>query len=623
MKNVHSILTAAVMLSTAFVPLNALADTAPDNPSASVESAAHTGTDSGSFHDLSSASPWAQPLISTVQHLGLMSGDKSGNFRPHDPITRQEVAAILVNTLKLPAPAVSSTGFSDVTAADWGSPQIAAVAKAGLMNGDKGGTFRPHDPITREEMAAILVHAAKGAAAEGDLLSVADRDEISPWAKGYVQAAMKMGLLAGDGTYFHPKAHAERQEVAAMLLNFLKVTVGNNAGQEAANQALAAVNQAADAQGLQTVLEEKAKDLGIDVSSGSLYGQLKVDRKPAVAEDVYENRPAQGFASVQELQQLFQCIVQTRTVIEQALDQVNSSISVAEIHDLNRSFLTQVIQALQEAQTVPGFVYESGSKIDDFISQLQDLVTRYDALDDAGKEAADQAIQGKNFTSYKELVNAFALAVNRGQAALQTVNQADSAAAMKTALEEYADALGISVSADSAYGQLLGDASVTQDVYADQLRVAQDVYENRPSDGYPSEKDVQALFNQAVQIQRAKRQSLDEVRQASTADALAGMAYLDRVIQALENAENIPSFTKEGGALIDTTLTLWKYDRIRYNALSSDQQMAVNQALAGKSFATYDDLIQALEQALKVQEEAGTGSSASLTATTIPTLAGQ
>ncbi|MFR3237404.1 MAG: GH25 family lysozyme [Acutalibacter sp.] len=42
-------------------------------------------------------SNWAKEAVEFVQAEGLMNGDADGNFRPQSPITRQEVAAVLMN----------------------------------------------------------------------------------------------------------------------------------------------------------------------------------------------------------------------------------------------------------------------------------------------------------------------------------------------------------------------------------------------------------------------------------------------------------------------------------------------------------------------------------------------
>ncbi|MBL0389223.1 S-layer homology domain-containing protein [Tumebacillus sp. ITR2] len=175
------------------------------------------------YRDLTQAGSWAQDAIQQALTLGVMSGDGDGNFRPLATITRQEAAAVLVRTLNLPTPATNTSSFQDVALGDWSHTFIEAAVHAGLMSGDGDGTFRPNDEITREEMAVLLVKASGGKVSAGDNLTVADRDSISPWAKGFVQTALETSLLHGDGTNFNPQDHASRQEVAVM-----SVTLANS-----------------------------------------------------------------------------------------------------------------------------------------------------------------------------------------------------------------------------------------------------------------------------------------------------------------------------------------------------------------------------------------------------------
>ncbi|PTQ50813.1 MAG: hypothetical protein HSCHL_2568 [Hydrogenibacillus schlegelii] len=88
------------------------------------------------------------------------------------------------------------------------------------MAGD-GQTFRPNAPITREEMAVVLVNALgmKDEAA-GKAPTFADSASISAWARGAVGLAQEKGLIRGVGdNRFAPKANAKRAEAAALLYN--------------------------------------------------------------------------------------------------------------------------------------------------------------------------------------------------------------------------------------------------------------------------------------------------------------------------------------------------------------------------------------------------------------------
>ncbi|KEO85218.1 5'-nucleotidase C-terminal domain-containing protein [Tumebacillus flagellatus] len=213
MKNsTKKLLVSALVLTTALSPVTATY--------AAGTTATATESVNG-YLDLALADAWAQDAILQAKTLGLISGDPSGNFRPLDTITRQELAVILTRLMNLTLDTGSVSSYKDVPSAQWGVKYIETVAKAGLMTGDGDQTFRPDDQITREELAVVLARAAKlDVAGKGAKLSVADHGQVSEWAKDYVQAAIDAGLMQGDGVNFNPLQHAQRQEVAAVAVNF-------------------------------------------------------------------------------------------------------------------------------------------------------------------------------------------------------------------------------------------------------------------------------------------------------------------------------------------------------------------------------------------------------------------
>lgn len=201
-KNYNKMLSTAVILSMMLGPTSVLADTG------------------SAFKDLNQAASWAQGGIMEAKNRNLMKGDNNGNFRPKALVTRQEVASILVNILKLQEPNVQVSSYTDVPPNAWGMRAIEAVKNAGIMRGDGNGKFRPNAPVTREELAVVLVSAVKAdTIGKGGSLGVADAGKISAWAKPAVQVAMEKGLLRGDGKNFNPKQNAPRQEVAIMAVN--------------------------------------------------------------------------------------------------------------------------------------------------------------------------------------------------------------------------------------------------------------------------------------------------------------------------------------------------------------------------------------------------------------------
>ncbi|WCK56546.1 S-layer homology domain-containing protein [Aneurinibacillus sp. Ricciae_BoGa-3] len=176
-----------------------------------------TGTNPPVFKDFKSVSTWAMNYVVTAKELGFIAGDTDGRFRPLDTMSRQEVAVVLSKMLGLDVPTVTTSSFHDVKA-PWSRDYIEAVRNAGIMLGD-GKNFFPSKPITREELAVILVKSAAVNIDQNPILPIVDKGVVSYWARPYVAAAIQTKLMVGDKQYFYPRKNAQRQEVAAISFN--------------------------------------------------------------------------------------------------------------------------------------------------------------------------------------------------------------------------------------------------------------------------------------------------------------------------------------------------------------------------------------------------------------------
>jgi len=156
-----------------------------------------------------------------------MFGDNRGNFRPSADITRAEAITILARTRlldfehgisTLPPGMSSFNAFSDVNPGQWFYYYVAWVYDTGLVQGHTG-RFRPNDPITREELAAIIARIAR-VRPESDT-SFHDDGSISPWARRYVYTVYREGLMIGNGGNFRPGANITRAETATTMNRIL------------------------------------------------------------------------------------------------------------------------------------------------------------------------------------------------------------------------------------------------------------------------------------------------------------------------------------------------------------------------------------------------------------------
>lgn len=165
------------------------------------------------------AGHWAQANISKLVRQGGVSGYPDGTFQPDNTITRAEFAAILVKAFHLTGQ--EGKVFAD-TAGHWAKDYIAAAADNGIVGGYDADTFGPDDLITREQMAVMIVKAAKLTPAAGQESSFADNGAISAWAADAVAAAVQNSLMNGypDGS-FQPQGQATRAEAVTVVVNAL------------------------------------------------------------------------------------------------------------------------------------------------------------------------------------------------------------------------------------------------------------------------------------------------------------------------------------------------------------------------------------------------------------------
>jgi hypothetical protein len=172
------------------------------------------------------AGEWYHDGVHYCMEKGLMLGYGHGKFGPSDPLTRGMAVQILYNEAGRPAVSGSSP-FDDVSGEKYYAKAVVWASGNGLVNGFGDGTFRPDEPVTREQIAAILYRhtACKGGSvtARADLSGFPDAGQISGYAREPLAWAKAEGLINGaDWGGLHPGASATRAETAEILSRFCR-----------------------------------------------------------------------------------------------------------------------------------------------------------------------------------------------------------------------------------------------------------------------------------------------------------------------------------------------------------------------------------------------------------------
>ena len=158
---------------------------------------------------------------------GLMEGYGDGIFGPNNNLSRAQLVQILYNKEGRPA-VTGESAFDDVAGDAWYADAVIWAAANGVVDGYGNGKFGPNDPITREQLAAILYRyaQAKGydvsVGEDTNILSYTDALEISEYAIPAMQWACGAGVIngTGDGSTLTPQGNATRAQIATMLMRF-------------------------------------------------------------------------------------------------------------------------------------------------------------------------------------------------------------------------------------------------------------------------------------------------------------------------------------------------------------------------------------------------------------------
>jgi len=164
---------------------------------------------------------WYKDAVQYAYDNGLMTGVSANEFAPDATTTRAMIVSILARLEGVTS--AEAAGFADVND-EWYATAVNWAANVGVVNGYEDNTFRPNQPITREQLAAILMNYAacigQDVSARADLSNCTDQP--STWAEETMQWAVAEGLISGvTNTELQPQGNATRAQVAAILQRFL------------------------------------------------------------------------------------------------------------------------------------------------------------------------------------------------------------------------------------------------------------------------------------------------------------------------------------------------------------------------------------------------------------------
>ena len=162
------------------------------------------------------------PLSSLVSFDAFIYGYEDGKFHGENLVTREQFVAILyrLNADDATTPAdETAPSFNDIAPDRWSYDAIEWALSERIIEPDADGNFNPKDPITRADMAVMLVKSMDDIeeSTENTFTDIVGHKDID-----YILKAVSAGLFNGypDGT-FRPNNGSSRTEVVTALIRYL------------------------------------------------------------------------------------------------------------------------------------------------------------------------------------------------------------------------------------------------------------------------------------------------------------------------------------------------------------------------------------------------------------------
>ena len=161
---------------------------------------------------------WAKDPIEYLATLGMVGGYSDDTFRPTQPVTRAELATMLVKAKGFTVTTPETDVFSDVKTDNWAAPYIKMAMSRKYISGYQDGTFKPWKKITRAESVVVISKFA--GLSEPLSLSQSPFTDVNRryWAARWIAVAKNAGLLEYlSGKNFQPESSLTRAEAAEMI----------------------------------------------------------------------------------------------------------------------------------------------------------------------------------------------------------------------------------------------------------------------------------------------------------------------------------------------------------------------------------------------------------------------
>jgi hypothetical protein len=166
---------------------------------------------------------WAREFVTSLASRNIIAGFPDGTFRPDEPVTRAQYAAMLRNAFRHSS-VRGATNFVDVPTNYWAATAIREADMMGFLSGYPGNVFRPDQNIPRAQVLVSLANGLNYTANNPNSIQIyRDAAQIPDYGIASLAAATEQRLVVNypDVQVLRPNQTATRADVAAFIYQAL------------------------------------------------------------------------------------------------------------------------------------------------------------------------------------------------------------------------------------------------------------------------------------------------------------------------------------------------------------------------------------------------------------------
>ncbi len=175
---------------------------------------------------------WSKAFVELAAAKGLVEGVGDGKYNPDKAVTRAEFTAMIVRTLGRGGSVGNTAPYVDVKQGAWYFDEVAKAKELGLLGFTNGTSFKPDQPLSREEMASMLaavINLEKSSIAK-DSVNLNGYKDIGSVDAAYledVRTMLTLQIMNGtSANTFDPKGDTTRAQAAVVFIRMLQ-TLGS------------------------------------------------------------------------------------------------------------------------------------------------------------------------------------------------------------------------------------------------------------------------------------------------------------------------------------------------------------------------------------------------------------